>query len=122
MSCFFWILQHPSSITYVLTFRSFVGISISGPYKIPTKTNNKGNQSLMSVRNVAVESDKNITMNKIALQPAGSIRNPRLLTGILRGGSSIQMAGLGGIFQVEEDNFMLAEAMEEYKIPTTVAA
>ena len=76
----------------------------------------------MSVRNVAVESDKSITMNKIALQPAGSIRNPRLLTGILRGGSSIQMAGLGGIFQVEEDNFMLAEAMEEYKIPTTVAA
>ena len=62
--------------------------------------------------NAAVESEKKVIAIKAIVQPASGNHNPRKFIGMLGGNPSIQMAGLGSIFQAPDNNYMVAEALE----------
>ena len=60
--------------------------------------------------------------NKNVVQPASGSFHPRTSMGILGGNPLIQMYGLGGIFQGGYNNYMVAEASEEYTLDYLEAA
>ena len=51
----------------------------------------------------------------MSVKPASGIRHPRKFMGMLSGNLSLKMAGLGSSFQAGYNNYMVAEALEEYQ-------
>ena len=71
------------------------------------------------VINAAVKSENKIITVKSSVQPASGSRNPRTFMGMIGGNNSIQMVGLGSIFQAGEKNSMVEESLEEYALDFT---
>ena len=88
----------------------------------PTENNHQGKQRLLLVINVAVESEKKTRTIKAAVQPATGSCHTKTFMGMLAENPSTQMSGLGSSFQSEENNSMVAEAMEEYELASAEAA
>ena len=63
------------------------------------------------VRNAAVYAGKNIRTIKVVVQPMSGSRHPRTFVVVIGVNPLIKMAGLGRIFQYEENNSMVAEAI-----------
>ena len=62
------------------------------------------------VRNAVAEAENKIRTINATVQPSGCRRRPRKFMGTLGGNISIQMSGVGSIFQYEENNSMVAES------------
>ena len=74
------------------------------------------------VINAAVEAEKNTRTIKAAVQPTSGSLHPKRFMGILPGNPSTNFFGLGSIFQYKERNYMVAKAMEEYKLSSEEGA
>ena len=74
------------------------------------------------VRNAAVESENKTRTIKAAVKPASGSCHPKKIMGMIGVNPSTQMALLGSSFQLEERNYMIAEAMEEYALASSEAA
>ena len=68
------------------------------PQRLPTETNHQGKQSLLLVRNSAVEAEKDTRAIKSAIKPAGGSLHPRTFMSMLGGSPSIKISGWGGRF------------------------
>ena len=64
----------------------------------PTENNHQGNQTLLLVRNAAVEAEKNIKTIKAAVKPASRSHHPKTFIRMLTGNHSTKMSGLGSRF------------------------
>ena len=64
-----------------------------------TENNHQGNQRLYLVKNVAVDSEKNIRTIKAEVQPASRSRHPKNFMRMLAGKPSTKMTGLVSRFQ-----------------------
>ena len=74
------------------------------------------------VRNVAVESEKKIRTIKVAVHSEGGRYHHRKFMSIPGGIPLIKTAGLSSIFQYDENNFMVAETLDEYALASAEAA
>ena len=72
-------------------------------------------------RNVVAEAEKKIIAIK-SVQPARESHNPSIFMVMIGGNPSIQMAGYGSRFQTPDNNYMLAEALEEYELASEDSA
>ena len=95
---------------------------VQSPQRLPTETNHQGNQRLLLVRNAEVEAENKVITIKSAVQPAGGCPHHRKFMGMPGGSPSIKMAGLSSRFQYEENNYTLAEKMEDYVLDSAEAA
>ena len=68
------------------------------------------------VRNSAVESVNNILTINAMVQPASGSLHPRTYMGMFGRNNSIQLSGLGSIFQYKEKNSMVEESLKEYSL------
>ena len=90
----------------------FIPEGVKFPQRLPAETNHQGNQRLLLIRNAAVKAEQNIITIEDMVQPVSGIRHPRKFMGTFGKNPVIKMAGLGSSFQYEENNYMLAEALE----------
>ena len=91
------------------------------PPRPPIENNFQGNQRLLLIRNAEVKSEKNTRTIKASVQPSSGILHNKKYIGMLGGNPSTQIAGLGIIFEYEESNSMVSEAMEEYALASAEA-
>ena len=88
----------------------------------PTENNHQGNQRLLLVRNVAVETERKTRTIQVAVQTARESRHPRKFMGMLGSNPSTRIASLISSFQYKESKFRVAEAMGEYVLDSVEAA
>ena len=74
------------------------------------------------VRNTAVEAENKIITIKLEVKPANRIRHTKTFMGVIGGNPSTQISGLGGSFQSDEINSMVAKPMEEHALASVEAA
>ena len=92
------------------------------PPRPPTETNHQGNHRLLLVINETVKPEKKFRTTKAAVQPVSGSHYPKTFMGVLAENPSSKISVFGSIFQSEESNSMVAEAMEEYALASAEAA